>query len=139
MARQPDRVDSKALVAQGIEIVKGDVDDISSLKLAFQGASVIFGNTAFPNAFAMPTEADISKLKEGQTLREWCFETEVRQGKNISDAVASVNNLDLFVWSTLSDATKWSGGKYKGVYHFDSKAVVVDYIKDVYPQVADKT
>lgn len=115
------------------------MDDVSTLKSAFQGASVIFGNTAFSNVLAMHTEADVAKLKEGQTVRNWCFETEVRQGKNIVDAVASVDNLDLFVWSTLSHASKWSKGKYKGVYHFDSKAVVVDYINNVYPKVAKKT
>lgn len=100
---------------------------------------MIFGNTAFSNAFAMPTKADLAKLKEGQTLREWCFEKEVEQGKNIMDAVASVDSLDLFIWSTLSNASKWSNGKYKGVYHFDSKAVVVEYLKSVYPEVAKKT
>ena len=100
---------------------------------------MIFGNTAFSNAFAMPTEADTANLKEGQTLREWCFEKEVQQGKNIVDAVASVENLDLFVWSTLSHAAKWSKGKYKGVYHFDSKAAVVDYMNSSYPELAKKT
>jgi hypothetical protein len=119
--------------------VKGDVDDVDALKVAFKGAHTIFGNTAFSNAFVMPTEADIEKLRPNQTLREWCYETEVRQGKNIADAVATVETLELFIWSTLSHASKWSKGKYTGVYHFDSKAVVVEYINEKYPEVAKRT
>jgi hypothetical protein len=72
----------------------------------------------------MPTEQDIAKLSPGQTLREWCYETEVKQGKNIADAVATVKDLEMFIWSTLSHSSKWSKGKYTGVYHFDSKAAV---------------
>lgn len=126
------------MIAQGIEIVKGDIDDVESLKAPFKGAHTIFGNTAFSNAFASPTEADIAKLKPNQTLREWCYETEVQQGKNIADAVATVKTLELFIWSTLSQASKWSKGKYTGVYHFDSKAAVVDYINEKYPEVVKK-
>lgn len=87
----------------------------------------------------MPTEADIAKLKPNQSLREWCYETEVQQGKNIADAVASVEGLELFIWSTLSHTSKWSKGKYTGVYHFDSKAVVVHYINEMHPALAKKT
>jgi hypothetical protein len=86
----------------------------------------------------MPTEADLAKLKPNQTLREWCYETEVKQGKNIADAVAAVHTLELFIWSTLSHASRWSKGKYTGVYHFDSKAAVVEYINEKYPKVTKK-
>ena len=126
------------LIEQGIEVFKGDIDDVESLKSAFQGANVVFGNTAFSTAFATPTDADYAKLSPNQTLREWCYETEVRQGKSIADAVATVDTLELFIWSTLSHATKWSKGKYTGIYHFDSKAAVVDYINERYPAVAKR-
>ncbi len=43
-----------------------------------------------------------------------------------------------FIWSSLSDASKLSGGKYKRVYHFDSKAHVVEYIRSTYPGLASK-
>lgn len=117
----------------------GDVDDAASLTAAFQGANLIFGNTAFSNAFAMPTAEDLAKLTPGQTLREWCYELELQQGKNIVDAASSVGGLDLFIWSSLSHASKWSGGKYKGVFHFDSKAMVVEYAKEKYPELWKKT
>lgn len=98
----------------------------------------MFGNTVFPEAFSNPTAENAPKLASGQTLREWCYETELRQGKNIADAVATVDTLDLFVWSSLSHARKWSGGQYTGIYHFDSKAHVVDYINSVLPSLATK-
>lgn len=139
ITRDPTKSESQALIAQGIDIVKGDADDVDSLKKAFKGAHTIFGNTAFSTAFASPTEADIAKLKPGQTLREWAFETEVQQGKNVADAVATVDGLELFIWSSLSHSKKWSNGKYAGVYHFDSKATVVDYINEQLPELAKKT
>jgi hypothetical protein len=71
-------------------------------------------------------------------MREWCYELEYNQGKNIADAVATVEGLELFVWSSLSAAKKWSGGKYLGVYHFDSKADVVEYIREKLPALHQK-
>jgi hypothetical protein len=118
--------------------VPGDVDDPSSLIAAVKGADVVFATTAFSEAFVRASESDLEKLAPGQTLREWCYELELQQGKNIADAVATVAELELFIWSTLSDASKWSGGKYKGVLHFDSKAKVVEYIKERYPEVGRK-
>jgi hypothetical protein len=118
--------------------VPGDVDDPSSLIAAVKGADVVFATTAFSEAFVRASESDLEKLASGQTLREWCYELELQEGKNIADAVATVDELELFIWSTLSDASKLSGGKYKGVLHFDSKAKVVEYIKERYPEVGRK-
>jgi hypothetical protein len=47
--------------------------------------------------------------------------------------------LDLFIWSTLSHASKWSKGKYTKVYHFDTKAAVVSYLEEKHPEVWKKT
>ncbi|KAL2061271.1 hypothetical protein VTL71DRAFT_7544 [Oculimacula yallundae] len=141
-SRDPKKASSLALIAKGIEIVPGDVDDVESLKAAFKGATLIFGNTAFSNddAFAMTTDADREKLAPGQTPREWAYELEVQQGKNIVDAAATATDtLELFIWSALSHAKKWSKGKYAGVYHFDSKATVTEYLNEQYPKLAAKT
>ncbi|KAL6691252.1 hypothetical protein J3F84DRAFT_397770 [Trichoderma pleuroticola] len=138
ITRDPSKPESKALASKGVEIVKGDLNDVESMKTAVRGASVVFGNTAFPDAFGNPSAENIAKLAPGPTLLERCYETELQQGKNIADAVATVDNLELFVWSSLSHAKKWSGGKYTGIYHFDSKAHVVDYINSVHPNLAKK-
>jgi hypothetical protein len=78
ITRDPTKPESEALIAQGIEVVKGDVDNVETLRSAFKGAHTIFGNTAFSNAMVQPTEADLAKLKPNQTLREWSYETEAR-------------------------------------------------------------
>jgi len=138
VTRNPAQASSQALAAKGVEILKGDANDAASIKAAVQGADVVFGNTAFSDAIGNPASADLKYLKPGQTIREMSYELELQQGKNIADAVASVGGLEKYIWSSLSDATKWSKGKYKGVYHFDCKAHVVDYINETYPELAKK-
>lgn len=62
------------------------------------------------------------------------------QGKNIAKALMStIDTLELLVFSSLPDVTKWSGGKYTWVYHFDSKAHIYDFIKETYPKLEEKT
>jgi hypothetical protein len=129
---------AKNLEAKGVEIVQGDANDKASMVAAVENADVVFGNTVFDNSFADPTPDDLKKLRPGQTIREWCYELEYSQGKNIADAVGTVKGLELFVWSSLSSARKWSNGKYRGVYHFDSKADVVEYIQKQLPALAKK-
>ena len=41
--------------------------------------------------------------------------------------------------SSLSNATKWSRGKYTHVYHFDSKAKAEAYARETYPELWKKT
>lgn len=102
---------------------------------------MVFGNTAFDAVPIMfPTADSIAKLNPGQSAGEFAFGKEVQQGKNIADAlVAAVgDSLELFIWSSLSDAKKWSNGKYPHIYHFNSKAAVVDYIQEKHPALAAK-
>jgi hypothetical protein len=95
--------------------------------------------TDFWEPFFKPATQE--KLAPGQLVNAYCHDLELQQGKNIADAVASIadTTLDLFVWSSLAYVTKWSNGKYKWVYHFDSKARVYEYIETSLPQLARKT
>ena len=124
------------LTAKGIEAVKGDLNDKESLVAAFAGANAIFTTTDPWTLFFDPVTQE--KLKPGQTLNEYCYDVEVQQGKNVADVAASVKGLDRFIVSALCDVKKWSGGKYASVYHFDSKAKIVEYIRDEYPELAEK-
>jgi hypothetical protein len=69
-----------------------------------QGADVVFATTAFNDAFVRASPSDLEKLTPRQTLRECYYELDVHQGKNIADAVATVEGLEVFIWSGLSDA-----------------------------------
>jgi hypothetical protein len=62
-------------------------------------------------------------------------EHETQLLKNIIDAVAKAPTLQRFIFSSLSDATKWSKGKYTYVYHFDSKAKAEMYGRETYPDL----
>ena len=109
ITREPSAPKAIALKAQGMEIVRGDIEDVGSLKKAFQGAQIIFGTTAYSSEAVKPGN------------QKACYNLELQQGKNIADAAASVNRLELFIWSSLSDAAKWSEGRYQKVHHFNSK------------------
>ena len=118
-------------------MVKGELDDVDSLQAAFKGAHAIFGVTDYWGPFLDP--ANTAKVKPEQTINEYCYELEVQRGKNIALAAAGVDTLERFVFSSLSDAKKWSKGKYTRVYHFESKAKVVEYIMDELPELDKKT
>jgi len=62
---------------------------------------------------------------------------EIAEGKMLVDAAAHAK-VKVLVWSGLESMVKASNGKYKNVFHFDSKASVTDYAKTVgIPAVAD--
>lgn len=119
-------------------MVKAELDDQSSLVAAFKGATAVFAVTDFWGPFFDP--ASTQKLKPGQTINEYSYDLELQRGKNMANAAATtLDTLERYVWSSLSDATKWSKGKYTWVYHFDSKAHVADYINEKLPELAKKT
>jgi hypothetical protein len=54
-------------------------------------------------------------------------------------ANCTLPTLNLLIWSSLVDTTKWSKGKYTWNHHFDGKARVYDRIVEKYPELAKKT
>lgn len=103
---------AKALAQQGAEVVAGDVDDVESLKRAFQGAYGAYCVTFFWAHFSP--------------------EREQANAKNMA-AAAKHAGLQHVIWSTLEDTRKWVPlsddrmptlqGKYK-VPHFDAKGEI---------------
>lgn len=99
----------QVLQQKGVEIVKADSDDPSSLQKAMQGAHTVFGVTA--------TIYD-EKLKE----------RELAQGKAMADAAVDAG-VQYFIFSTLTNGGKMSQGKIQKLAHFDVKAEIEDYIR----------
>jgi len=129
LTRTPSSSSAQALAKTGVEIVKADLNDLSSLKSAFQGASYIFAYTDFLSIVQSPQI--MGRFQSGDIkapIGAAAFDIEVQQGKNVADAAASVSQLERLVWSTLPHVHKLSGGKYTQVFHFDSKAVALDYM-----------
>lgn len=140
LTRDPKSSKAQALAAKSpnIEVVAADTTDLSSLIKAFEGAHAIFGNTDFWTLYGTSSNREHA-TKKGQSFPEWCQEAEILQGKNTFEAAAQIPTLDRLVFSGLSHASKWSGGKYKQVLHFDSKAIAAEWAQESLPQVWQKT
>jgi len=121
-----------------IELVSADLNDVSSLAKAFAGAHAIFGVIDFWTLYGDDKIRAQAQAK-GQPANELCFDLEVQQGKNIFDAASQIPTLERLVFSGLSNASELSGGKYKYVLHYDSKAVAMDYAKEELPELWAKT
>ena len=71
-------------------------------------------------------------------LREYGYDNELKHGQNIADAAAAVGTLTRFIWSALPSPKKASNRKYSGIYHFDSKGAITDYIREKQTELAKK-
>ncbi|MBE7182287.1 MAG: NmrA family NAD(P)-binding protein [Terriglobus roseus] len=138
ITRNPSGASAKKYADQGAELVKGDLDDEASLARAFAGAHAIFSVTDFWQHFSNPANAEKAR-NVGRTINEYAYDLEVAQGLRIARAAASAEvaaTLERFVFSSLSEARRWSGGKYEALFHFDGKAEVVNRIRSAMPGLA---
>ncbi|KAK7726417.1 hypothetical protein SLS57_003504 [Botryosphaeria dothidea] len=141
LTRDPSSPRAQSLATQGVEIVRADLDDASTLAPAFAGASLIFSVTNYWEPFFRP-DCRADAARQGISCREYAGQVEARQGRNIADAAAAtVETLDEcgFVASTLSYAKERSGGALTELYHFDAKAdVFPGYVRKAWPALAKK-
>ena len=102
VTRDPASKSAEALAKRGVEVVKGDLLEPRSLRAAFEGSYGAFLVTNFwdPAQMAKETEIAVAAVKEARD--------------------AGVQH---FIWSTLPDAEKLTGGRLK-VPHFTGKAKV---------------
>jgi uncharacterized protein YbjT (DUF2867 family) len=93
-----------------LHLISADVYDRKSLLKAFEGAYGVFAVTSdnIPGK-RMETEDDLKHQLEA--------------GKNIV-AAAKEAAIEHFVFTSLPDVAKASGGKYSKVFHFDFKAQI---------------
>jgi uncharacterized protein YbjT (DUF2867 family) len=138
VTRNASSAKAAALVSQGVEVMVGDFNDPQSLDAVFSGASIIFSVTDFLQSMMSPTlreKAAASGGNAGFYIRDY----EAQQNKNIIDAAAKVSTLERFIYSSLPNMTKLSGGKYAHVYFSDSKGIAEEYGKLTYPKLWEKT
>ncbi|OKL61634.1 hypothetical protein UA08_03438 [Talaromyces atroroseus] len=129
---------SVSLASLGVEMVAGNFDDPSSLDAAFKGVSVIFTVTDFWHSFFDPSVREKASAS-GESIGVVSRDNETQQNKNIIDAAAKVSTLERFVFSSLPNTSKLSGGKYPYVYHFDGKALGEEYGSSAHPKLWEKT
>ena len=133
-SRDPTSEKAKAWEAKGVEMVKADANDASSLKAAFHGATAIFALTDFWTvAWACVQQQSV----KDEELQEHCYNVELQQGKNMADAAAAVEGLQRFIFSGLPLTSDY--GNYQHSYHIDSKARIMDYVRNQHPDLNKKT
>ncbi|KAJ5731677.1 uncharacterized protein N7483_006185 [Penicillium malachiteum] len=137
ITRDVTKQSSQTWSQKGVEMVQADLNNPESLRKAFEGAKVIFAVTDFWTP--MYDLYNYGKLRQGQSISEFCYDLELQQGKNVADAAASIETLERFVFSGLVNIKNTTKGKYTWVYHFDAKAAVMEYIKTSLPDLNRKS
>ncbi|KAH7014513.1 uncharacterized protein B0I36DRAFT_338835 [Microdochium trichocladiopsis] len=117
LTRDPSSASSQALLARtnnNIELIQADVTSRDSLTTAFRSAHTVFSVTT-------PTFGPLA------------LETELATASVIAD-VAAEQGVQHFIWSTLTNFSEASGGKYTRVTAFDAKALAEKYIRGLAAQ-----
>ena len=102
LTRDPDSPKARALVGQGTEIVRGNLNDKGSLTRAMDGVYGVYSVQ--------------SRVEEG-------IEGEIRQGIDLADA-AKRSRISHLVYSSVASADQKTG-----VPHFDSKFRIEEHIR----------
>ncbi|KAG8779971.1 NmrA-like domain-containing protein 1 [Serendipita sp. 398] len=125
ITRNPESSSAKALAAKGVEVVKADLSDPSTLAPAMEGAYGVFGVTdcTYVSICTISSCSVLVIITHHVLCRTvWqAFMAEEQQGKDMVDA-AKQAGVKHFVWTTL-DYSDWH------VPHFETKARVDDYLK----------
>jgi uncharacterized protein YbjT (DUF2867 family) len=109
ITRDPLSAAAEALKTKGVDIVKADITDPSSLSSAMKGAHTVFFLTS-------------------PVMRPDAKNEELAQGKAVVDVVVA-EGVQYLIFSTLPHVSRISGGKYTKVAAFDAKAEIEDYIR----------
>jgi uncharacterized protein YbjT (DUF2867 family) len=104
LTRNPESTSAKSLSNEGVEVIKGNMDDAESLTKVMTGVYGVFSVQDF--------------WKSGAA-------GEIQQGKNMADAAKNCNVKHL-VYSSVGGAERNSG-----IEHFESKFVVEKYIRSL--------
>jgi len=109
LTRNPDK--AKDLAAQGVEVVKADMNDVEGLKEALKGCYGVFSVQNFWELMGA-AQGDAVKARD----------SEIQQGKNLADAAKAVG-IKHFVHSTLDAGSQ--------VPHFQSKVEIAKYLDKI--------
>jgi uncharacterized protein YbjT (DUF2867 family) len=104
-----EKAKTLAALSPKIQLVECHMDNVDSLKKAFENVWAVFAVTDYWD----PETSD----------KEYEF------GKNMADAAKDCQVM-YYIWSTLDNAEKITGGKYQ-VKHFTLKARVMEYIRQL--------
>ncbi|CAA7268600.1 unnamed protein product [Cyclocybe aegerita] len=108
LTRDVSKPAAKALAEQGVEMLSVNlvIENKAQVVEAYKAADIVFAMTNFWE--------HVDKAKE------------TAEGKMFIDAALEAK-VPLFIFSSLGSFDEYSGGKYKNVHHFESKAQIADY------------
>lgn len=130
VTRNVNSANAQALSKRGVEVVTADLNNEASLVEVFKvceprsspnstdklkGASLIFAVTDFFEPFAAKGPVEAMKVESAQ-------------GINLAKAASATPTLKHYIWSTLPNGKKITGGKHV-VPHFEAKNQIDAYIK----------
>lgn len=110
VTRDPSKPAAQRLISKGVEVVQADLVDKDSVRKAVEGSYAVFGVTNFWEIFSK--------------------DIEIAQGRNIADA-CKATGVSHFIWSSAASTSKVSNGKMSHMAHFDSKAEVEEYTREI--------
>jgi len=110
LVRDPTKDKAKELAKKGVELIKGDVNNVEDLRRAFKGVEATFAVTFF---FWDPS----------------IMGKELESGKRIAD-VAKESNVKLFIFSSLPNVNEISKNKWY-VPHATDKKLIGDHAKQI--------
>jgi len=110
ITRDVSKPSAKALESLGAETVAANLNDAVTLKEALKGAYAVYAVTNYWES----RSADV----------------EMKQGKAMADAAKDAG-VQHFIWSSLLNITELSKGILPDVKHFDSKAHIEAYIREI--------
>jgi len=110
VTRDTSKPSATALESMGAETVAANLNDLSTLKNAIEGAYAVFAMTNY-----------------WETMDK---DVEIEQGKAMADTAREAG-VKHFIWSSLLNVTELSKGTLTKVEHFDSKAAVEAYIRSI--------
>ncbi|KAJ2346460.1 hypothetical protein GGH91_002195 [Coemansia sp. RSA 2671] len=117
------RVSELKALYPSVQWVGADLNNPASLREAFRGVDIVFGNTNYLQPDIM------NKIDAGD------LDAEFRQGQNMVDA-AIAEGVKHFVYSSLESPTKVGGPEYSGAHEPEGKYKIEQYIRSNKDRIA---
>ena len=115
------------MTAKGVECVAADINSKDEIRSALQGAYAVFAVTNYWDKM----DAELEKT-QGRNVADLSKVTASAITPSINtDTMKKKCGVQHLIWSSLYDVTKLTGGEFPNVEHFDSKAAVEQYIRDL--------
>ena len=126
ITRDPSKPNAQALTARGVECVAADINSKDQISSALQGAYAVFAVTNYWEKMDAELE-----MKQGRNVADLAKVGTSPHSDVATDIAKKECGVQHLIWSSLYNVTKMTGGKFPKVEHFDSKANVEQYIRDL--------